>query len=205
MAVTTAAPVASHHEKRPEFRPISSNLPVRPTTIGRLDMTASRPAGVERPTLPPSASASAGRAVDTDAAPLPTPALVQEAVDTALDSLDVLEAQARDTARRFRRAALDEAQVRLADLVNSTRTLIALAGMAAEASGTTLESLSEAHGLGVERQTQSALGAMIARQLDRDWAGLARALETPFVEALDGWRRIFLALDGSTGPMGSAA
>jgi hypothetical protein len=140
-----------------------------------------------------------------DAPPLPTPALVREAIDTALDSLDALEHQARDTARRFRRRAIDEAQQGLAQLVESTQTLLQLAVMTAGASGTNIETLSAEHDISAERETQAALSAMIGRQLEHDWHGLARVIEQPFTVALRGWRAVFLALDGATGPRGHAA
>ena len=60
---------------------------------------------------------------------------MQEAVDTALDSLEILERQARDVARRFRRQTLADANQGLTYLVQSTQTLLRLADMAAAASG----------------------------------------------------------------------
>jgi hypothetical protein len=141
----------------------------------------------------------------TDMPPLPTAALVREAIDTALDSLDALELQARDTARRFRRRALDDAQHGLAQLVESTQTLLKLAVMTAGASGTDIETVCAEHGIAAERDTQAALAAMIGRQLEHDWHGLARVIEQPLTAALQGWRAVFLALDGATGPCGTAA
>lgn len=136
---------------------------------------------------------------------LPTVALVREAIDTALDSVDALELQARDTARRFRRYAIAEAQQGLVDVVQSTQTLLALAAMTAEASGTTIDAICVQCQNTVERDTHTALTAMIGRQLEHDWHGLARVIEQPFSAALRGWRDVFLALDGSTPPYGHAA
>jgi hypothetical protein len=59
--------------------------------------------------------------------------------------------------------------------------------------------------LAVEGDTQAALSAMIGRQLEHDWHGLARVIDESFVGALRGWRTVFLALDGSSGPWGHAA
>lgn len=140
-----------------------------------------------------------------DAPPLPTPALVREAIDTALDSLDALELQARDTARRFRRRAIDEAQLGLAHMAESTETLLRLAVTTAGVSGTDIETVCAEHDIAAERETQAALSAMIGRQLEHDWHGLARVIEQPFTAALQGWRAVFLALDGATGPYGHAA
>lgn len=137
--------------------------------------------------------------------PLPTRALVREAIDTALDSLDALEYQARDTARRFRRRSLDEAQQGLAHLVESTQTLLKLAVMTAGASGTDIETLCAEHEIAAERETQSALSEMIARQLEHDWVGLARVIDHGFKAALARWRAVFLILAGPSGPCGHAA
>jgi hypothetical protein len=204
MAVTIAEPIASTRENGPFPRPISSNILVAPSLVGRSGMTASRPAGVGRPTASPDPSAPPDGGDPPSSDPLPLPQLVQEAVDTALDSIGMLEAQARDAARRFRRGPLDDAQRRLAALVESTRTLIELAVMAAESSGTSLEALGTACGEQPEQQTQTALLRMIDRQIEGDWHGLAGALEGSYVAALGAWRRIFEALDGPD-PMGTAA
>lgn len=130
---------------------------------------------------------------------------MSEAIETALDSLDALEQQARDAARRFRRHALGDAHQDLAHLVESTQTLLQLAVMTAGASGTDIETLCAEHDITAERDTQAALAALIGRQLEHDWHGLARTLEQPFTAALNGWRAVFHALAGSTGPCGHAA
>lgn len=140
-----------------------------------------------------------------DTQPLSTSALVSEAIDTALDSLDALEQQARDTARRFRRHALGDAQQGLVHLVESTQTLLQLATMTAAASGTDIETVCAEHDITAAIDTQAALAAMIGRQLEHDWHGLARTIEQPFTAALDGWRAVFNALAGTTGPCGHAA
>lgn len=137
--------------------------------------------------------------------PLPTAALVREAVDTALDSLEALELQARDVARRFRRQTLDEAQMGLAQLVQSTQTLLKLAAMTAGATGTDLEAVCETHNLAADKQTHDALSHLIGRQLERDWHGLARVIDHSFIGVLRAWRSVFQVLGGSTGPYGHAA
>jgi hypothetical protein len=132
--------------------------------------------------------------------------LIQEAVDAALDALDTLERQTRDVARRFRRGAREEAQTGLTELMHSTQTLLKLAAMAADASGTTLETLCETHQLRVEFQTQVAVNELIQQQLRQDWGALAAALDRAFTAALEGWRGVFIALGGTpTPPYGHAA
>jgi hypothetical protein len=212
MAVMSAT---AHLRRRTEssgMRPFSSNLRFLPARAASSDLTADRRDGVGRPTVGSPSPLPDGRlhddgsaAVVTDAQPLPTAALLREAIDTALDSLDALELQARDTARRFRRRAVDEAQHGLAQLVESTQTLLTLAAMTAGASGTDIETLCAEHDIAAERATHAALSAMIGRQLEHDWYGLAGVIEQPFTAALRAWRAVFQALDGATGPCGTAA
>jgi hypothetical protein len=137
--------------------------------------------------------------------PLTTAALVREAIDTALDSLDALDAQARDVARRFRRHSIDEAHARLAELVQSMQTLLKLAAMTATAVGTDVDTVCESNALAIQADTHDALSALIARQLERDWHGLARVIDHSLVRVLAGWRTVFHILDGDPAPGGHAA
>ena len=210
MAVTVATARIRRRDEWSGMRPISSNLQCRPVGAAWPALTVDRRGGVGGPTISAgsiAATATADRsaAFMSDSSPLPTSALVREAIDTALDSLDALEHQARDTARRFRRRMIDDAQQGLAQLVESTQTLLKLAVVTADASGTDIEAVCAEHDLAVEQETQAALSAMIGRQLEHDWHGLARVIEQPFTLALRGWRQVFLALDGSSGPYGHAA
>lgn len=163
-------------------------------------MTAGRRKGVGGPTVP--SEPADGPAEQ----PVSMAALVKEALDTALESLDTLEHQTRDVARRFRRGARTEAQLGLTQLMQSTQTLLKLAAMAAGASGVDLEELCQRSDLHAEAQTQTAVTELIRQQLAEDWAALATALDRPFTAALDAWRRVFIALGGTpTGPYGHAA
>jgi hypothetical protein len=161
-------------------------------------MTVDRRAGVGTPTI-----AAEPALADTE---IPAVLLVQEALDTALESLDTLEHQARDVARRFRRGARAEAQLGLSHLMQSMQTLLKLAAMAASASGVNLDELCEQQHLHAEAQTQTAVGELIHQQLAQDWMALATVLDRPFAVALQGWRRVFIALGGTpTPPYGHAA
>jgi len=127
-------------------------------------------------------------------------------VDPSLESLDTLEHQVRDVARRFRRGARGEAQLGLAHVMQSTQTLLKLAAMASGASGVDLDELCQRNDLHAEAQTQLAVSELIRQQLAEDWTALAAVLDRPFAAALDGWRRVFIALGGTpTGPYGHAA
>lgn len=200
MPVTHVSPVARQRPPRPQIRPISG-FSVR-DVFGQpaVGLTADRRQGVGTPTVVATAAPS------TPESARPSPALIQETVDTALDALDSLERQTRDVARRFRRGAYADAQVGLRELMRSTQTLLRLATMAADASGTTLDTLCQRHDLRVEFQTHLAVNELIQQQLREDWGGLAAALDRVFTAALEGWRRVFIALGGNpTGPYGHAA
>jgi hypothetical protein len=211
MAVTHAVAYLRRHDEALKLRPISSNLIFRPVRAAASVVTADRRAGVGRPTIDhqPATDDRHPELVDEAAqvsdAPLATAALIREAIDTALDSLSALELQARAAARRYRQHRVDDAQTQLAALVESTQTLLKLAAMTAHASGTDIETLCEQYHITAERQTHAALSAMIGRQLERDWHGLARVIEQPFLTALGDWRAVFMALDGPHGPEGQAA
>jgi hypothetical protein len=200
MAVTHVRSTARTHAFRPKIRPVSGLSLRTPAARAAVAVTADRRKGVGAPTPPPE------QVLHQAEEPLSTTALVKEALDTALESLDTLEHQTRDVARRFRRGARAEAQVGLTQLMQSTQTLLKLAAMAAGASGVDLEELCERAELHAEAQTQLAVGELIRQQLAEDWAALAMALDRPFAAALDGWRRVFIALGGTpTGPYGHAA
>lgn len=191
------------------MRPISPGFQIRALGAPRAGVTDFRPDGVGRPTIA-ALSAVRTRAAEPSVAaaaepPLPTAALVREAVDTALDSLAALESQARDVARRFRRQALDEAQAGLADLVQSTQTLLKLAAMTAEATGTDIESICGTYGLDADARTHATITGLIGRQLERDWHGLARIIDPGFVGVIGAWRMVFEILGGPTDPHGHAA
>jgi hypothetical protein len=194
MASSYVHPIARLHTPRANFRPklaIASRANARRTDDA---VTDNRSTGVGMPTIDPPADV-----------PLPTAALVQEAVATALDSLGALEHQARDVARRFRRPPVAEAQFGLTQLVQSMQTLLRLAEMTATASGTDLESLCEAEGLTAPAETNAAVSSLIREQMAGDWRAVAGVLERPFLSALGAWRRVFEVLGPDPGPYGTAA
>ena len=177
-----------------KMRPFPRRAPERARSADRVGLTAARTSGVGTPTPA------------DDTGNLPTAALVREAVDTALVSLESLEHQARDVARRFRRRALDDAQLGLSHLVQSTQTLLRLAAMAADASGTDLETLCESHGIPAASRTNDAVSDLIRGQMAGDWHGMAAVIEKPYVAALAAWRAVFQLIGGpSGGPYGHAA
>jgi len=133
-------------------------------------------------------------------------ALVKEAADTALESIDTLEHQVRDVARRFRRGAWVEAQSGLTHLMQSTQTLLKLAALTAGAAGTNLEAICDRHDVRAEAQTNLAVSELIRQQMTGDRSAIAAVLDHAFMAALGAWRRVFVALGGTpTGPYGPAA
>jgi len=214
MAVTPLPIETPCPEKSFGMRRISSNLRFKSVPASPSTVTVDRRGPVGEPTIG-SFQALGDRDDDivvamphtaaSDVSPRPSPALVREAIATALEGLDAVEAQAYDAARRFRRLAVGEAHERLSHLVESAQTLLTLAMVTADAAGTDLDAVCTEHELTVERDTQTALALMIARQLDGDWPGLARAIEQPFVAALHGWRTVFQLIEDALGPWGHAA
>lgn len=192
MATSYVHPIARFQPERAKFKRKSA-VSLR-AAVGRAEraVTADRTSGVGIPTIAPAPEL-----------PVPTMALIREAVETALDSLDRLESQARDVARRFRRGALGEAQLGLTELVQSTQTLLRLADMTAAATGTDIDALCDAHGFSTPVDTNAAVSSLIREQLAQDWHALATVIDRPFLAALAGWRRVFETLH--PGPHGTAA
>ena len=156
-------------------------------------MTARRDAGVGSPTI-------SGSAADRSAL------LVLEACEAALSAISSLEAQARDVARRFRFAPGVDAQRGLAQLVESTQTLLRLASMTASVAHVDLEQLCAGCGQAGIR-LQEAVASAIRAQLVTDWEALAATLEADLAGALSSWRRVFRAIAApfDSGPGGYAA
>lgn len=194
MSVSHARPAPHASGQIVKMRPFPRRVTLRARATTAVGLTAPRTAGVGTPTIESEPESG-----------LPTQALIREAIDTALDTLDTLERQAGDVARRFRRRALDEAQLGLSHLVQSTQLLLKLADMAADATGTDLETLCESHGIPAAARTNAAVSDLIHEQMSGDWLALATVIERPFVGALMAWRAVFNAIGGPDGPHGHAA
>jgi hypothetical protein len=133
-------------------------------------------------------------------------ALVGQAVDVALESLDRLERQAHDVARALRSSGRGDARQQLAELMMDTQRLVKLASVSADASGLDLERLCESHGLSAEARTNAAISEIIWHQLSGDIDAIATTLDRSFAAALEAWRRVFAALsDAPPDPFGHAA
>jgi hypothetical protein len=134
--------------------------------------------------------------------------LVLDAAAIAFQVLDLLERYAWEVASDFRQSDVASAQRGLRNLVQSTRTLLRLAAMAARARGTDIRTLCHDMGSAADRQAQDALDQLTALLVGRDWAALALLLERDYHGALAEWRTIFGTLGDSCfepGPDGHAA
>ncbi len=176
---------------RGKTRPILTTALARARRRGAATVTADRTKGVERPT-------------QVDAGTL----LIAEAVATALESLTVLERHTGEVADAFRWNRLGDAQRGLAEIVQSTQSLLQLAAMVAQATGVDFGTLCGPEGLRAKDDTSEALDLIIEQQLADDWAALSDTLDQDFISLLTQWRLVFETLGGlppQGGPGGRAA
>ena len=195
MAPSGAGPGTRAGTTRAKLRPIPLTADRRRAARSAAALTAVRTKGVGRPT-------KTGLHM-----PVRVP-LVDEAIATAIDSVDVLERHTQEVADAFRWERLEEAQLGLTELVQSTQTLLRLAGVTAHASGVRLEDLRNPRGARVDDNTHAAVELIIEQQVAGDWAALADTLDDDFTAALTEWRQVFEALAQSTtddDPPGRAA
>jgi hypothetical protein len=170
------------------FAPKATYSPPRVVSFRRLR-------GVDKPTSP--------RRITID--PQPAAAVIRQAVETALDSLDALDHESTEVARRFQQRAIGEAQVGLMRLFDLTQSVLRLADMTAAATGTTLAQFCEVEHLSAPIETDAVVTRLIREQLAEDWTAVATVLDQPFRAALDSWRGVFEALTPALGPDGTAA
>ena len=209
MAVTTFPLIARSRTEFPRLGPSTGPVIHQfPSTDRHRPLTAPRRPGVGSPTNPerqgahyasldPAGYHPAGGTAD---------ALVERAIDAALEGLNNLERQAREVARRFRTVAVTEARQGLVELVAATEQIVTLASAAADACGTDLTTFCEATGLRAETETASLMNELLRHQRADDSQGLAAALERYFGNVLEEWRQVFFALgDPPTDPSGHAA
>ncbi len=158
----------------------------------------------------PAAEMSVGRpAADEPATPKPRsgPHALAEAVETALAGIDVLDHHARRIARIFRDGRVAEARLGLADLIETTQTMLRLAATAADAAGQDLMTAGDLHGRQLADDTRAVVDALIDAQMAGAWDRLASTLDGDFTSVLGGWRAVFewLAAFGGPHPGGRAA
>jgi hypothetical protein len=197
MAASHAGHAAVHAGSPAKIRPIPTRGRKASGTASPATVTAGRTTGVGRPTRLAGRSEEATRL-----------ALVAEAAASALDGLVALERHARDVADAFRWRHVGPARQGLADLVDSTQTLLKLAVMSAQAARTDLLTLCKTGNGRADEQTQRAADRIIQAQLAGDWPALAHALDQDFVAALGLWREVFetlVSLTGDGAPGGQAA
>ena len=205
MAVTTFPLIARSRTLFPRLGPTTGPVIHQfPSSDRHRPLTAPRRPGVGSPTSPERQGAHY-------APPDPSPdsnidALLDRAVDAALESLNRLERQARDVACWFRSSASMEAREGQRDLIAATERIISLAAASVDATGTDLTTFCGVRGLAVETETASLMNELLRHQRSDDALALAVTLERRFVAALEHWRQLFFALGESpTDPSGHAA
>lgn len=156
-----------------------NSIPATPSEV-----SARRPDRVGLPTRPGPADAEA----PSELSP------VEGAIQVALASLDVLEQHAHELADGFRWNQVAAANLGLADLMQGTRTMLALASMTADVTGADLEALCGGGSQNVDEDTRLAVGRLIECEEQEDWPALADTLDQDFASALGQWRDVFSAL-----------
>jgi hypothetical protein len=169
---------------------ISSKRGVGPIPTAQPKVSAGRPDRVGSPTRPaPGGPEASGE---------PTP--LEGAIQTALASLEVLEQHAHELADGFRWNQVAAANQGLADLMQGTRTMLALASMTADVTGADLRTLCGAGSQNVDEDTRLAVGRLIECEEQEDWPALADTLDQDFASALGQWRDVFSALASHPAP-----
>ena len=123
--------------------------------------------------------------------------LIDETLAMARESLPVLAASARQAADTFRRGELTSAQHHLTALVEAVQTLMVLTGAAATAAAVDLTSANpraNLNGPDVFASMTTALDAIVAKQIEQDWSGVAAALDGPFATTVTEWTSVLDAI-----------
>jgi hypothetical protein len=194
MAPSGAGPGTRAGTTRAKLRPFPLSAVRRTPGRGAVAVTAARTKGVGHPT-----NTASGPGNQT---------VLDDALATAIDCVELLERHTQEVADAFRWERLDEARHGLTELVQSTQMLLKLAAVTAQASGVRLEEIPGRRGARVDESTHAAVELIIEQQLAGDWAALAEALDDDFTAALIEWRRVFEALARATpdgDPPGRAA
>ena len=209
MAVTTFPLIARSRTVFPRLGPSTGPVIHQfPSSDRHRPLTAPRRPGVGSPTSPERQGAHYASLdpAGTGTSAAPADALIERAVDTALESLNNLERQACEVARAFRTAAVSEARQGLVELVAAIEQTVTLASVTAEACGTPLTTLCEVTGLRAETETTSLMNQLLRHQRANDRLGLAATLDRCIGTLLEEWRQVFFALgDPPTDPSGNAA
>jgi hypothetical protein len=131
--------------------------------------------------------------------------MVNEAVGTAIQSLEVLRRHAIEVAEGFRTNKVSPARRGLRDLIHGTETLVQLAALSAQVIGLDLCSLDGADGLRAESETRTVVDQLMAQLLAQDWIATADTLEKDFVRALSYWRGVLEAIGRVHSPFSGPA
>jgi hypothetical protein len=125
--------------------------------------------------------------------PVSQPPAIEDAVATALASLEALIEHARSVAHGFRTVATVEADRCLSVLVHGTRTLVTLEAMLAAVAASAGDGQARPPRPRRTRPVEIALVQVTTAQLSGDWRALAEAIDRRLVPALQLWRQGFQA------------
>jgi hypothetical protein len=182
MATDTSRTASFEARNRAQLRAVPrTDRSARTPATGRR-LTAARPRPVGVPTVASAARTRRGA---------PGAVAVDDAVTTALESLDVIEGYAQEVADAFRWDQVQEACRCFVDLIKSTRMVLELAGATASASGDTLQAAFDAGESRADEEMHEVVNRLIECHMEEDWAALADTLDHDFVEAVALWRRVF--------------
>jgi hypothetical protein len=162
----------------------------------RTVVTAVRFGGVDQPSFRErvllTRDLETGAPIDVDTCQ--AQALVDEAVETALNGLARLAPAAQQTADAFRSHDLADAHSRLADVVVTLQTLTKLTAALGQAGPSPRTARSdEGSATLIERLSQS-LESLIAAATNEDWTSVADVLEYEVADLLPGWQAVLRAL-----------
>jgi len=189
--MNTCATNGQEHEAPEGLRTWGQLLDAFEQGIGseREVVTAVRFGGVDQPSFREHASQSRAPQVSgpVDVETCQAHALVEEAVEAALNGLAPLANAARQTAEAFRSHDLADAHSRLADLVATLQSLTTLTAAVSQARLTPNPTPSDDGSASLPEWLGPSLDALIAAETDEDWISVADILEYEIADLLPSW------------------
>ncbi len=162
----------------------------------RAVVTAVRFGGVDQPSFREpvlrTQDLEAGAPIDVDTCR--AHALVEEAVEIALNGLALLAQAAQQTADAFRSHDLADAHSRLADVVVTLQTLTKLTAAVSQAGLTPRTARSDDDSATLLERLGQSLESLITAATNEDWTSVADVLEYDMADLLPNWQVVLRAL-----------
>jgi hypothetical protein len=162
----------------------------------RTVVTAVRFGGVDQPSFREpvllTQALQTGAPIDVDTCQ--AQALVDEAVETALNGLARLALAAQQTADAFRSHDLADAHSRLADVVATLQTLTKLTAALGQAGLTPRTERSDDGSATLLERLSQSLESLITAATNEDWTSVADVLEYEVADLLPSWQAVLRAL-----------